>query len=199
MIFCISSESDLIDNALIFEIQSLKRHLIRQGISADLTIHGSSPLAKLQEGDELYLVGHGDRATATVSNLSPQEVFSYLKDHGFNPYLKRLRIHLICCHTGYKANALSSSFAEQLYDCLISVLHDIEIHHRQAEGSLPIIKAPKHIIGFNFFKPEMPLGLSPIDYQAYEAVDFEDKEDWLKAHENPLSEEDFQIVTVPNT
>ena len=96
-------------------------------------------MQNLKSGEVFFIVGHGNRQQPSLSDLNAKQLLDCLKLSGFNPYLKSLKIQLICCHAGYKKNRLTKRFAELFFDELLDCLNDAR--HRLAENILPIVTA----------------------------------------------------------
>lgn len=153
------------------------------------------PLRQLRSDEALYIVGHGQRECGSLSGYTADALLELLVDKGLCPHTKRLNIKLVCCHSGHKPNYKTLSYAEELYQTLVSRLHVYEQRHREKEGSLPRITAPKHVIGFNSMGDA--IGLKPEQYHAYARAKRSSTvsvSDWLKRHAVPLEPSDFQHV-----
>ncbi len=198
MIFLVNTTVESEDRKLSIEAQSLRRNLDKNNRQSKIynSLDENKSLQQLKAGDELYIVGHGSRLLASISGLNAKQLFDCLINSGLNPYLKRLNIHLICCHAGYKKTLISKSFASFFYEQYLKALGEFEVHHRQAENSLPTLRAPKHIIGFNFFK-KGALGLKPENYLLYEKKKLAKEKElsaWLNENEVILDDNDFQTI-----
>ena len=109
----------------------------------------SKPLSKLKASETLYVIGHEDRDAPELSGLNPKELAYLLQSYGLNPCTKRLKIKLVCCHSGHAPRTMEPSFAQQFYFELSKGTHETDRHSMGKEGSLFTVKAPKHVIGYS--------------------------------------------------
>ncbi len=156
------------------------------------------PISRLLANETLYVVGHGNRDAPALSGFDPKELSNLLQGCGLNPRIKHLKIKLICCHSGHKPHVMMPSFAQMFYFELLKVVHPLDLAHREKEGSLFTVKAPKHVIGFRIFDGKA-IGLKPEQYAGYQRIkeasqsQLEDW-DWLNENASPLSKTDYQIL-----
>jgi len=207
MIFLVLTSDKVYNDTLQLEALSLTRErhtytdtlrfingpVPRKGEIVD-SLQSDKPLSRLRFGETLYVVGHGAKDSLTLSELDPKQLLNHLLASGLKPFLKNLDIVLVSCHAGNKENNLERSFAETFYDLLLDTIPEIEVHHREKEGSLPSVKAPKHIIGFREYDGKA-VGIKSIHYETYAKEKKSNTLDtWLPKHTNLLREDDFQII-----
>ncbi len=209
MIYLVLSDNKAYNQELVMEAHFLTRvlHPYSQRLrfscatSAEksklyTTLSEGAPLSDLRLGETLYVVGHGDRETGLLSGLTPRELLESMVSSGLYTTQKHLKICLVGCHTGHKPDVFRLSFAEGLYQLLLADLPELELYHRSKEGSLPFIRAPKHILGYRT-TDGLPIGIKKEDYALYASKKSEGSEtfeSWRTEHTEVLEEEDFQTL-----